>query len=112
MSEEIIGLTVVALGTSLPELATSMIAAFRRQPEIALGNVLGSNVYNILGIGGVTAAISPFAISPQVVNVDIPLMIAISVALIVVAAIWQSINRWAGAAFLGGYGVYVGMLLG
>ncbi len=112
VADEVIGLTVVALGTSLPELATSMIAAFKRQSDIALGNVLGSNVYNILGIGGATAAVSPFAISPQVLSVDIPLMIALSIIMVAVAAIWNGINRWTGAAFLGGYGIYVTMLLG
>jgi cation:H+ antiporter len=112
ISEEIIGLTVVALGTSLPELATSVIAALKRNSEIALGNVLGSNVYNILGIGGVTATISPLSISPQLLMLDIPLMIGLSVLMIAIAAMWNGIGRWAGALFLGGYGTYVATLLG
>ena len=112
ISQEIIGLTVVAVGTSLPELATSVIAALKRNSEIALGNVLGSNVYNILGIGGVTATISPLSISPQLLTLDIPLMIGLSVLMIAVAAIWNGISRWTGAMFLGGYGSYVFALLG
>ena len=112
ITEEIIGLTVVAIGTSLPELATSVIAALRRNSEIALGNVLGSNVYNVLGIGGTTAVISPFAISQQVLSVDIPLMIALSIGMVAIGAMWKGITRWAGALFLGGYGTYMMTLLG
>ncbi len=89
-----------------------MIAALKRNSEIALGNVLGSNVYNILGIGGVTATISPLAISPQLLMIDIPLMIGLSILMIAIAAMWNGIGRGAGALFLGGYGTYVAILLG
>ena len=111
IAEEIIGLTILAIGTSLPELATTVIAAIRRNSEIALGNVLGSNVYNVLGVGGATATISPFAISPQIMRIDIPLMIALSVAMVFIGAYWNGLSRWTGAAFLTGYGVYVMTLL-
>jgi cation:H+ antiporter len=112
MSEEVIGLTVVAIGTSLPELATSVIAAARKHSEIALGNVLGSNVYNVLGIGGVTATIAPFEISSDLMRVDIPIMIALSIGMVVIAAKWNGINRWIGGGFLAAYGTYVFTLLG
>src|SRR5690606_33377207 len=72
VSDAVIGLTIVAVGTSLPELATSVVAAFKRQPEIAIGNVVGSNIFNILGILGLTAAISPVPVAPQMVTFDIP----------------------------------------
>ena len=111
IAEEIIGLTILAIGTSLPELATTVIAAIRRNSDIALGNVLGSNVYNVLGVGGATATISPFAISPQIMRIDIPLMIALSVAMVFIGAYWNGLSRWTGAAFLTGYGVYVMTLL-
>ena len=112
VADEIIGLTIVAIGTSLPELATTVIAALKRQSEIALGNVLGSNVYNVLGIGGATATISPFAISPQMMQIDIPLMIALSIGMVAIGIAWNGLSRWVGATFLGGYGAYVFTLLG
>ena len=83
----------------------------RRHSEIALGNVLGSNVYNVLGIGGATATISPLAISPQVMQVDIPLMVALSIGMVVIGAYWNQLSRWTGVAFLGGYGAYITTLL-
>ncbi|NNE21679.1 MAG: calcium/sodium antiporter [Rhizobiales bacterium] len=111
VAEEIIGLTIIAIGTSLPELATTVIAALRRHSEIALGNVLGSNVYNILGIGGVTATISPLAISPEVMRLDIPLMVGLSIGMVAIGVFWNQLSRWIGLAFLGGYGAYLVMLL-
>ncbi len=75
MSDEVVGLTLVAIGTSLPELATSIIAAMRKHSDIALGNVLGSNIYNVLGIAGITAVISPIPVSDEMLKVDIPVMI-------------------------------------
>jgi len=111
IEESIVGLTVVALGTSLPELATSIIAAFKRQTDLAVGNVLGSNVYNIFGIGGATAVITPVSISPHMAAVDIPLLIALSVALIGII-VWQhGVTRLTGVAFLMGYCAYVFALL-
>ncbi|MDH3742525.1 MAG: calcium/sodium antiporter [Hyphomicrobiales bacterium] len=111
VAEEIIGLTIIAIGTSLPELATTVVAALRRHSEIALGNVLGSNVYNVLGIGGATATISPLAISPEVMRLDIPLMVGLSIGMVAIGAYWNGLSRWIGVAFLGGYGAYVAMLL-
>ena len=78
VSEAFIGLTIVAVGTSLPELATSLIAAFRRQSEIAIGNIVGSNIFNILGILGVTAVISPIPVADRFLTFDLPIMIAVS----------------------------------
>ena len=111
VSETLIGLTVVAVGTSLPELVTSVIAALRRQPELALGNILGSNIYNVLFIGGVTAAIEPgVAIPDRLIAFDAPVMLAASLALIVVAATGWRISRLEGLALLAGYGAYTASL--
>src|SRR5690606_37678811 len=69
ISEEAIGLTIVAVGTSAPELVTSIVAAVRRQADVAIGNVLGSNIYNLLGIGGLTALISPTPVPEQIARI-------------------------------------------
>jgi len=107
VSDEVIGLTLVAIGTSLPELATSIMAALRKHSDIALGNVLGSNVYNILGIAGITALIKPIPVSAHMVKVDIPVMIAVSVALFVLAVVVRRFGKRVGHAFLAGYAVYI-----
>ncbi len=111
VSDEVIGLTLVAIGTSLPELATSIMAALRKHSDIALGNVLGSNIYNILGIGGITALIQPIPVSSHMVNVDIPVMIAVSLALFLLAVLMRRFGRGVGFAFLAGYAVYVYVLI-
>lgn len=111
ISKEIVGLTVVALGTSLPELATSIVAALRRQTDLAVGNVLGSNIYNIFGIGGITATITPIPITDRMANIDIPLLVAMS-TLLVIIIVWQhGVTRLTGLAFLIGYAAYVLLLL-
>lgn len=107
ISETVIGLTIVAIGTSLPELVTSVVAALRRHSDVAIGNVLGSNIYNILGIGGVTALIAPTDIPEQVARFDAPVMVAVSVALLLVAFTGSRITRWEGAALVAGYAAYV-----
>ena len=93
VSEVIIGLTVVAIGTSLPELAATGAAAFRGQSDIAVGNVVGSNMFNILLVLGVTGMVTPVAIEPQVVNVDLPVMCGFAVLLFVVLIRGLSIRR-------------------
>lgn len=107
ISETVIGLTIVAVGTSLPELVTSIIAAVRGQSDVALGNVLGSNIYNILGIGGVTALIAPTAIPTEIVRFDSLVMLAVSALLLVAARTGYRIGRGEGMALLVGYGVYI-----
>ncbi len=107
ISETIIGLTIVAVGTSLPELVTSVIAALRSHSDVALGNILGSNLYNILGIGGVTALIAPTAVPPEILGFDGLVMIVVSLALLVIARTGYRISRPEGAALVGGYAIYV-----
>jgi cation:H+ antiporter len=75
ISDEIIGLTLVAAGTSMPELATSVVAAWRGQPDIAIGNVVGSNIFNILGIIGVSGVLLPLQVSTHMLEIDIPIMV-------------------------------------
>ncbi len=111
VSDEVIGLTLVAIGTSLPELATSIMAALRKHSDIALGNVLGSNIYNILGIGGITALIQPIPVSNHMVSIDIPVMIVVSLALFLLAVLTRRFGKRVGYAFLAGYAVYVYVLI-
>lgn len=111
ISEAVIGLTIVAVGTSLPELATSVVAAFRRHAEIALGNVIGSNIFNILGILGLSAVVVPVPVEPTMANFDIPLMLAVTVALIALILVAGRISRFAGLAMLAVYTGYIVWLL-
>ncbi|SLN76612.1 calcium/sodium antiporter [Oceanibacterium hippocampi] len=107
ISEAFIGLTVVAVGTSLPELATSLVAAFRRQSEIAIGNIVGSNIFNVLGILGLTAVITPIPVAGRFLVFDLPVMIATSGLLTAILLTRPSIGRVAGAALLVAYAAYV-----
>lgn len=109
ISEAVIGLTIVAIGTSLPELATSVIAAFRRNSAMSLGNVIGSNLFNILGILGVTAVIAPVQAGARFLTLDTP--IALAAALLLTFLLWSGgISRLAGAAMLAGYVGYLGWM--
>ncbi|MBQ0803683.1 MAG: calcium/sodium antiporter [Sulfitobacter sp.] len=107
LSEAFIGLTIVAVGTSLPELATSVVAAFRRQSEIAIGNVIGSNIFNVLGILGVTAVIKPIPVADRFVSFDLPVMIAVSLLITALLLKRAVIGRRTGAVLLLGYAAYV-----
>ncbi len=111
VSEAAIGLTLVAVGTSLPELATSLVAALRRQGDIALGNVIGSNIFNILGIAGTTAAVAPIAVPAEILRLDIWVMAGTALLLVAAAATGRRIGRPEGAAFLAGYAAYLALLL-
>ena len=107
ISEAFIGLTIVAVGTSLPELATSLIAAIRRQSEIAIGNIIGSNIFNVLGILGLTALITPIPVASRFLSFDLPVMIAASMLITVLLLTRPLIGRGVGVAMLAGYVVYV-----
>ena len=110
ISEGVVGLTVVAGGTSLPELATSVVAARKGQSAIAIGNVIGSNVFNILLILGLTATISPLQIE-GITTIDMAVML-ISVALVWLFSFTRyTVERWEGAALVGGYLVYLAWLI-
>jgi len=107
ISEAVIGLTIVAVGTSLPELATSVIAARRGQTEISVGNVVGSNIFNIFGILGVTAVLTPIAAEPRFAGIDMPWAAASALGLAVVAFVSGGLPRKAGMALLAAYAVYL-----
>jgi len=107
ISETFIGLTIVAIGTSLPELATSLIAAFRRQSEIAIGNIIGSNIFNILGILGATALIAPIPVAARFLTFDLPVMIVVSLVLAALLLTRPVIGRGVGGAMLVAYLAYV-----
>ena len=107
ISEAFIGLTIVAVGTSLPELATSLIAAFRRQSEIAIGNIVGSNIFNVLGILGVTGLIAPIRVASRFLTFDLPVMIAVSLVLTGLLLTRPVIGRVVGVTMLVGYVAYV-----
>lgn len=106
VSEAVIGLTIVAIGTSLPELATSVVAALKKQTDIAVGNVVGSNIFNLLCILGVTAVIKPLP-TAGISWVDIGIMLGVAVLLLPLAFTQKKIARWEGVVFLL---VYVGYL--
>lgn len=111
LSETLLGLTVVAVGTSLPELVISLVAALRRQADIALGNVIGSNIYNVLGILGVTALIHPIPVPPEILRLDVWVMLAATLGLLICAAMRGRIGRPEAALLLAGYVIYLGVLI-
>jgi len=106
ISEAVIGLTIVAAGTSMPELATSLVAAVRRQSDIAIGNVVGSNIFNILGILGVAATVSPIG-APGISMLDYATMIIFSVLLIPLLYTGRVLHRLEGGVLLALYGLYL-----
>ncbi|MCB4822729.1 calcium/sodium antiporter [Roseicella sp. GB24] len=101
--EAVIGLTIVAIGTSMPELVTSLVAAFRRQGEVAFGNLLGSNIYNVLGIGGATALIAPTPVPAEILALDIWVMLGASLLLLLVARTGWRVGRREGVLLFAGY---------
>ncbi len=110
VSETVVGLTIVAVGTSLPELVTSATAALRGQSDVAFGNVVGSNIYNILGILGLTALVEPVAVPREIAALDIWVMLAATAVLLVVTLTGWRVNRLEGGILLGAYGLYIGFL--
>jgi cation:H+ antiporter len=110
VSDLVIGLTVVAAGTSAPELVTSLVAALRKHSDISVGNILGSNIFNILGILGITCVVMPQEVSRQVLVLDVPVMIAVSLACIPIMRSGARISRGEGLLMLAGYAVYVYVL--
>lgn len=108
VSDTIIGLTIVAAGTSLPEVATSVLATLKGEREIAIGNVVGSNLFNIMAILGITSAVSPkgLSISSDLMGFDIPFMVVVALASLPIFWTGFKINRWEGILFLGSYIAY------
>lgn len=107
ISDVVIGSTVVALGTSLPELTTTIIAAFHRSSDIALGNVVGSNVFNILLVGGVSAMVAPLPAPAEFRAFDVWVMLGAAIAMWLFIALRQPIGKAAGLLFVAGYVGYI-----
>lgn len=106
VSDAIIGLTIVAIGTSLPELITSVVAAYKKEADIAIGNVVGSNIFNILGILGITALVIPIS-SLGINYVDLGVMLFTAIILFPLSRTGFSISRFEGAFLLAGYAGYI-----
>ncbi|SCM68926.1 calcium/sodium antiporter [Donghicola eburneus] len=107
VSDTVIGLTLVALGTSLPELATTTMAAIRRQADVALGNVIGSNLFNLLAIIGVASLVGPIPVDPEFLRVDLWVMLGASLLLIPFVFMKMNITKVWGILFCALYGFYV-----
>ncbi|NRG17669.1 calcium/sodium antiporter [Rhizobiales bacterium] len=107
VTEAVIGLTVVALGTSLPELATSLMAALRNHSAVALGNIIGSNVFNILAIMGITGLVTPVRIPPEILSFELWVMLACAFLVLALAALRTTLRRPAGMALVTFYAIYM-----
>ena len=110
LSEAVIGLTIVAIGTSLPEFATSLVAAIKKEADIAVGNIVGSNIFNMLGILGVSAVITPLS-SSGITGIDLGVMAVFALALWVFSRSGHSISRIEGAVLVFAYGAYIAWLV-
>ena len=103
ISELVIGLTLVSVGTSLPELATSLVATMRNEADIAVGNIIGSNVFNIAAVLGITATVTPLSVSPEVLSIEFPAVMLMSVLLLPIVRANLTIQRAEGIVLLGTY---------
>ncbi|MDN7133555.1 calcium/sodium antiporter [Halomonas sp. MC140] len=109
ISEAVIGLTIVAVGTSLPEMAVSVIAALRRHADVAVGNILGSNIFNLLGILGISAFLQPLPLAPRVAMFDQWVMLGAAGLLVLFLYTGMRLSRWEGATLLTGYAAYLAL---
>jgi len=112
VSERVVGISIVAFGTSVPELATSLAAAVKKEMDISIGNIIGSNIFNVFSILGITAMLKPLVVSPTVVSVDMIWMTAVSVLLLLLLIPLRNgiLSRWKGALLLVVYIVYIWFL--
>jgi len=111
VSQRVVGLTVVAVGTSLPELVASLMAALRKQHEMAVTNVVGSNIFNILMILGITGLVKPIPIAAPLANFDMPVMVGVAVLVWVLAWFRRNLSRLEGLLLLGSFGAYTAYLV-
>lgn len=111
VSDTVIGLTLVAVGTSLPELATTVMAALRRQADVALGNVIGSNMFNLLAIIGIASLVGPIPVDPEFLRFDLWVMLGASILLVPFVYMRKDINRIWGVMLTALYLVYITILL-
>ena len=111
IEERIIGVTVIAFGTSVPELAASIMAAIRKETDISIGNLIGSNIFNILSVIGLTAAIKPITVAHKIISTDMIWMLVIAFALGIILFFWKKINRWHGLVLVSSYVAYILVLI-
>ncbi len=111
LSERVIGLTIIAVGTSLPELAASVVAVLRKEVDVAVGNVLGSNLFNILGIGGVVAIVAPARPPEAMLALDLPVLVVSAVATSIFLWTRRSLSRAESVLLLVGYAAYVAAIV-
>lgn len=110
VSEAVIGLSLVAVGTSLPELAASIAAAMKKNSDVIIGNILGSNLFNILCILGVTALIKPIPLEGQIIAFDIPIALGVAIVALVIIFMFHKFSRITGLIFLSSYAAYISWL--
>jgi cation:H+ antiporter len=111
IEERIIGVTVIAFGTSVPELAASIMAAIRKETDISIGNLIGSNIFNILCVIGLTAAIKPITVGQKIISTDMIWMLVIAFGLGIILFFWKKINRWHGLVLASSYVAYILVLV-
>lgn len=107
ISDHVIGLTIVAVGTSLPELATTVVAARHKEPDIAIGNVVGSNIFNVLFVTGLAAVVRPLPIGAALVRFDVPVMLLVSIVGYIMLCTGRRVTRGEGFVLLAGYAAYL-----
>jgi cation:H+ antiporter len=112
MSKRVVSITMVAVGTSIPEVATSVIAALKKETDISVGNIIGSNIMNILSVLGFTSLVSPISVSREIARFDIPWMLGISLLLLLLMlpASRSRITRWKGSFMIVIYLLYIYLL--
>jgi len=111
LSERVIGLTIVAAGTGLPEMVTTLVSTYRGRDDVAMGNVIGSNLFNILGILGLSGLIAPLPVPHETIRSDSWWLLGITLVLFPIIFTWRRITRWVGTLLLLLYGVYLIVLL-
>jgi len=111
MSKSVIGITIVAFGTSVPELVTSAVAAFKKETDISIGNLIGSNIFNIMAVIGITAMVKPIEVTEAVINYDFIWMLAIAFGLLPLMLIGKKLGRLKGVMLFGSYVVYITLVV-
>lgn len=111
MSKSVIGITIVAFGTSVPELVTSGVAAFKKETDISIGNLIGSNIFNIMAVIAITAIVKPIPVEQQIIDSDMIWMLGISLLLLPLMLIGKKLNRFKGFLLLSSYIIYISILL-
>ena len=111
MEKRVIAITVVAFGTSVPELVTSVVAAFKGETDISIGNLIGSNIFNIMAVIGITAMVKPTAVDPKIFNTDMIWMLVIAAAILPMMLIGKKIGRIKGVLLFGTYVAYISILI-